>query len=310
MVQTGSLASPAIRGWNRALIRDTFDAYPDIDGVRLDWPEYPCYYLSEVFYDFGEHAERWAAEHGFDVETMRRDTGDFARYLHGSLKNSDLSDWASEERGTFLAASLLIKYPGVTEWLRCKAQLCEDLLVDWREAIACYGGKTKELMASAFAPPFSIFTGFDYTRASKICNSVNPKMYAMHWSMMVEDWARELVEANPALDEGLVVRSLASIFDLAENNIELTIDNFGYPSPDAAHPVSSEVQARKIQQVVRASAGRAAVYPILHGYGPVGDFERRLRLVESSPADGVMIQRYGYLSDDKLDAIGRIWSNR
>ena len=45
----------------------------------------------------------------------------------------------------------------------------------------------------------------------------------------------------------------------------------------------------------------------MHGYGPLHDFVRRFRVVAESPADGVWINRYGYLGDDKLNAVGRIW---
>ena len=34
---------------------------------------------------------------------------------------------------------------------------------------------------------------------------------------------------------------------------------------------------------------------------------RRFRIVAESEADGVWINRYGYLSDEKLDAVGGIW---
>ncbi len=53
--------------------------------------------------------------------------------------------------------------------------------------------------------------------------------------------------------------------------------------------------------------GKAKVYALVHGYGPLDDFKRRLQLVADSPVDGVWINRYGYLSDEKLDAIREIW---
>jgi hypothetical protein len=31
-------------------------------------------------------------------------------------------------------------------------------------------------------------------------------------------------------------------------------------------------------------------------------------VVADSPADGVWLNRYGYLSDAKLDAVGRLWT--
>ena len=49
------------------------------------------------------------------------------------------------------------------------------------------------------------------------------------------------------------------------------------------------------------------ITPLVHGYGPLDDFARRLQLVANSAADGVWINRYGYLGDDKIEAIGRIW---
>jgi hypothetical protein len=47
----------------------------------------------------------------------------------------------------------------------------------------------------------------------------------------------------------------------------------------------------------------------MHGYGPHDDFVRRFKLVAESEADGVWINRYGYLSDGKLSAVGDVWRN-
>mgnify|MGYP004359705991 CR=1 FL=1 len=92
------------------------------------------------------------------------------------------------------------------------------------------------------------------------------------------------------------------------DDIEATkISDYGYPEPDEPHPIPDEPQARKIRQAVAATRGNALVTPIVHGYGPLDDFSRRLRIVADSPADGVWINRYGYLSEEKLDAIGEIW---
>ena len=51
-------------------------------------------------------------------------------------------------------------------------------------------------------------------------------------------------------------------------------------------------------------AGACPVTPLVHGYGPLDDFTRRLELVANCDAvSGLWINRYGYLSDEKLDAI-------
>ncbi len=80
----------------------------------------------------------------------------------------------------------------------------------------------------------------------------------------------------------------------------------GYPEPDQAHPIPDAPQSRKIRQAVQTAAGRTALYPIAHAYGPLDDFRRRLKVIVDSPADGVWINRYGYLSDQKLNVIGEV----
>ncbi len=116
-----------------------------------------------------------------------------------------------------------------------------------------------------------------------------------------------LLDANPGLDEKLVVRSLANLFDLDDEVTANRISDYGYPEPDEPHPVPNAPQARKIDQAIAEAGGEMAITPIVHGYGPLEDFKRRLQIVQTSKADGVWINRYGYLGDDKLDAIGGIW---
>jgi hypothetical protein len=309
MADTGSLASPAIRAYNRAWVRDVFAQYAQIDGIRPDWPEYPCYKLDEAFQDFGAPVRAWAEQHGFDFARIQREVAAFYRYLHGGLTNADLVDCASPDRGKFSLLRLLSRYPGVADWFRLKAALSADLLRDWRAAITEYGGPDKELSANAFMVPFNFVTGLDFAAAAEHCASVAPKLYTMHWSLMVKFWGDVLLAANPGLDEGLLVRALVNLLDLADDDEGgVSIDDYGYPAPDQPHPIPDAPQVRKIGQVLAAVGGRAKVYPLVHGYGPLDDFRRRLQLVADSPADGVWINRYGYLSDEKLDAIGEIWN--
>ena len=49
-----------------------------------------------------------------------------------------------------------------------------------------------------------------------------------------------------------------------------------------------------------------AVTPLVHGYGPLDDFLRRFRLVTEGEADGIWINRYGYLSDEKIAGIAKL----
>ena len=307
MANTGSLASPAIRAYNRAWTRDIFAAYPDIDGIRPDWPEYPCYKLDEAFQDFSPHVAQWASTHGFDFARMQKDVATFYRYLHSSLTTGDLKDFASPDRGKYTILSLLQRYPGVGEWLRCKAALSNDILRDWRAAITDFGGADKELSANAFMAPLTTITGLDFYGAAEHCASIAPKLYTMHWSLIIKFWGDVLMAANPNLDESVLVRALVHLLDLDDGEGGTSIEDYGYPAPDEPHPIPTAAQLRKLDQVIAVTRGRAKIYALVHGYGPLDDFRRRLQLVADSPVDGVWINRYGYLSDEKLDAIGEIW---
>lgn len=307
MANTGSLASPSIRTYNRAWVRDIFAAYPNIDGIRPDWPEYPCYKLDEAFQDFSPHVRMWTGANGFDFERMQRDVAAFYRYLHGSLTNADLLDFTTPDRGKFTILRLLNQYPGVAEWFRCKAALSNDLLHDWRKAITDYGGEDKELSANAFMTPYTFVTGLDIAGAAEVCASISPKLYTMHWSLMVKFWGDVLMAANPGLEETRLVRTLVNLMDLDDGEGGTRIDDYGYPAPDEPHPIPDSPQIRKINQALDAARGKAKIYALVHGYGPLDDFRRRLQLVADSPVDGVWINRYGYLSDEKLDVIRQVW---
>ena len=307
MANTASLASPSVRSYVRAYVRDLLEAYPDVTGFRPDWPEYPCYKLDEAFQDFGPHVERWAEERGFDFARIKREVGVLYDLLHGGLRNEHLADWASPERGRFSLLNALRAYPGVAEWLRLKSELSVDLLAEWRAALTAYGGEDKKLSANAFMQPFTLFTGFDFAGAARHCSAASPKLYTMHWSAMVEFWGAVLMQHNSGLDEALVTRALAQLLDLGDDIDAEKLSDYGYPEPHEPHPIPDAPQLRKIAQVKAAAGAGMAVTPLVHGYGPTDDFARRLQLVADSEADGVWINRYGYLGDDKIEAIGRIW---
>ncbi len=309
MANTASLASDALVEYNRAYLRDLLEEYPGVCGVRPDWPEYPCYTLGEVFQDFSPHVERWASSAGFDFESIRTDVQAFYELLHGGLNNEMLAACQHPGDLRFALHSLTNRSPGLFEWFRMKAALSLKSLADWRSALDDCGGGDLELSAHAFMPAYSLVTGFDFARGAQICHSISPKLYTMHWSLMVEFWGRPLLEQNPGLDETQLVRLLVQLMDIVEDPApSLTLADFGYPGPDDPHPIADEPQERKIKEVLAAVGDACEVYPLMHGYGPLDDFSRRFDVVARSAAGGVWVNRYGYLSDEKLQAMGRIWS--
>ena len=306
MAEIGSLASPAIRAYTSAYLRDLLQHYPQITGFRPDWPEYPCYMLEEAFQDFGPNVKVWAESRGFDFERMRAEAGRLFDHLHGCLKTDDLRPLASANRSATARADLMQHFPAVIGWLQLKRALSVDLLRHWRESLAAAGGPDKELSANAFMPPLSHLTGFDFSAAANHCDAVSPKLYTMHWSAMVDFWGTELLSHNPDLDEQVLVAALVNLFDLGDSSSPRTLVDFGYPEPHEDHPITDECQARRIGHVRAEVNGGCQVTPIVHGYGPFDDFCRRFRVVADHAPDGLWINRYGYLSDQKLDAVGEM----
>ena len=299
MADTASLASDAVRSYNRAYVRDLLQEYPQVSGFRPDWPEYPCYTLGEVFQDFSDHVRQWSAANGFDFEAIRTDIGGLYDQLLGrsddrSLTNADFERvWSLDSAGQ-----------GVREWLRLKSALSVDILNHWREILDEAAGPDCELSANAFMTPYSTVTGLSFPDAARICDAVSPKFYTMHWSLMVKFWAEPILDANPQLSEESVVGCLVRLMDIADETAGAKLGDYGYPEPDEPHPIPDEPQLRKLRQVTEEAGPAGRVYPLVHGYGPADDFRRRLQLVAGSGiVRGLWINRYGYLGEPKLEAI-------
>ena len=55
-------------------------------------------------------------------------------------------------------------------------------------------------------------------------------------------------------------------------------------------------------------SGRATVIPLAHGYVPLDQWKRTVSIIRDSKADGMWVQRYCYLSDEKILALANIWN--
>jgi len=305
VANNSSLASAEVARYTQTLIRDLCAAYPSIDGIRVDWPEYPPYMLDDVFLDFSEHASAAAARLGFPFDRMKQDAGAAYAALHGGLTDAQLRPWLEADGGRLALAGMLGHRPGLLELMRFKAALVEELLAGFRRALTEAGGAAKELVPNAFPPPFSWVSGMDFASAGRLAEGISVKLYTMHWPMMLRFYGDQIQQANPGLSEGLLVRTLSRLFDITDDGGPERLAGWRYPEPEEAHPAGLEAQARKIRQA-QGAAGGAAVYALAHGYGPPADFRNRLRAAWSASGGRVWINRYGYLSDEKLSAVREV----
>jgi len=129
------------------------------------------------------------------------------------------------------------------------------------------------------------------------------KLYTMHWPLIVYFYASEILEHNAGLSETVTVRALAGLADIEDDGRGCSLDDYRYPPPGQPHRAGDEAQRRKIRQAMAATAGRADLLPVVHGYGPPADFSRRLRVAWEAGTPGIWVNRYCYLGPGKLDAI-------
>ncbi len=306
LAKNGSLASPHILAYAHALIRDILKNYPALDGLRVDWPEYPPYFLDSAFLDFSYHAEQAAERLGFPFERMRRDVGALYETLHGGLSDALLEPWARDgDGGRYHLMRLMSDYPGVGAWLRFKAALVEEMIRGFRATMNEAGGQSVELLPNAFPPPWTIVSGMDFRRVARHSSAISCKLYTMHWPMMLRFYGNQIFEANPELSSEMLASALVRLLDIADDGGLSTVQDYSYPAPDVPHPVGPEAQARKIRQAQR-DAGDTPVYVLAHGYGPLDDFRRRLEVARDAGRHGYWVNRYAYLSDDKLEVIGQV----
>jgi hypothetical protein len=305
LANNGSPASTHIREYTQALLKDLCRAYPDVDGIRVDWPEYPPYFLDDVFLDFSDPAKAAAARLGFDFAQMQTDTLAAYRLLHGGLKDDDLKAWSAADGGRHFLLRTLSQRRGVLDLLTFKAALVDELLAGFRQTLTSAAGERMELMPNAFPPPFTLASGMDFAKAGRHSSAISVKLYTMHWPMMLRFYGDAVMQANPGITEAKLVRALLAWFDMSDEIGSLRLADYAYPETDQPHPVGLEAQVRKIAQA-QAEAGSAPVLALAHGYGPPHDLRRRLEAAWRASSHGLWINRYGYLSDEKLAIVGEV----
>jgi len=297
----GSIASPHILGYGEAMIKDLVQQYPKIDGIRIDWPEFPPYFLEAIFTDFGPHVAAFAKEKGYDFDRIRALAASRYEFFLHKLNDDHLRKYLESPE------SLISDLQVTTEWVRLKSQISTHLLQRYREAMDSAGGEGKELIPSAFPFPWNRLSGFDYRANSEIASAISCKYYTMHWPLMLKNYSESLTRNNTKLSKSLVAECLCRSFG-AVSPIPDSSDAFDYPEPSENHPVSPNAIMEK-QTQVEAECTKVPVWPIAHSYGPCDDFEKRAEAVYSVSKKRLWVNRYAYLTDEKIDALGRVVSN-
>lgn len=95
------------------------------------------------------------------------------------------------------------------------------------------------------------------------------------------------------------------MLDIADDDGLPHLADYHYPEPNEPHPCGTLALERKIRQA-QAAAGETPVFALAHGYGSVDDFRRRLTAASQASRHGFWVNRYGYLSDEKLQVVREV----
>ncbi|MEY3460458.1 MAG: hypothetical protein RLZZ03_111 [Pseudomonadota bacterium] len=306
--RNASLASPHVQAYGAALLAELADRYPGVNGLRIDWPEYPPYDLRSVLFDFSLHARAALRAQGVEplayselvMQYLRRwrEVAQSAAPLgvqavREQLRKAGWDDFFGE-RGD-----------GQALWASKRASV-GTMLRTYRAALDQLPGPRRSLQPQVFPHPWSNWSGFAWDALGETADAVGVKLYTMHWPMMARYWARDLIGPTPDPELDAVTGAMADFLGLCDT----TPPNgaaMHYPGPETAHPVGAKRQQEKLAQA-QTQAGKVSVVAFTHSYGPLEDVVARVDLaLQSSLQPGgsgqVWINRYGYLSDAKLAAL-------
>ncbi|WMS43680.1 hypothetical protein RDV64_04575 [Acuticoccus sp. MNP-M23] len=281
-----SLAAPDILAYTEALLKDLAAAYPDVAGFRIDWPEYPPYTFGSLFFDFSPHALAAADRLGIDTARMRAD----ALALRTRLTTLEAGDIPA----TVPSLDALSRYPGVADLLALRRHLSAALVARMRSALP----PEMALVPQAFPPPLNALSGFDIEAIAPEVEGIGIKFYTMHWPMILADFARAM-GGHDAL-----APLLAQLLGTGGARPQ-TVADLRYPDPEEAHAVGADAIAEKLS-AARTAAGDTPVYAFTHAYGPLSDVMRRAEAAWTASEGRLWVNRYGYMSDEKLAAFGKM----
>jgi hypothetical protein len=300
------LNNPSAESYGLALVEDTIQHFPEIDGLFTDFVEFGAYSVEDHFSCFCPHCERKARKQGFEWEIIKRDVTALWNWLH-SLTPEGL------ERSRRLISSpselleLLTHYPGWLQFLQFKAKSVLGFYQRVRQLLDRLGSEEVALSARGWPPPWNRSSGMDYRALAGVCTAVTPKLFTFAYSALPCWYGQTLVAWNPELSEVEILDALLSWMNLPDDIEGRSFDNYHIPAPTQDQPAKVEIYRNRLEEVVDQVGGRVSCYPFAHAYLPDPQWKRLIAMIRDSRVDGMWVQMYGYLSDRKLRILRDTW---
>jgi len=301
--RNASLASPHVVAYITTLLVELAERYPRVIGFRLDWPEYPPYDFRSALFDFNPAALAEVARGGHDPALLARDVTTWSQHLMRAAATSAGRGTAATLEALLDAQwnALIADEGPLVPLYDVKRRSAHALLRACRAALDAVTGPRRRLEAQIFPPPLHRISGFPIDALDGIVDAIGVKLYTMHWPMLARYWARDLLDgAGGPVEQDVLTAAIAYLFGFTD-----TMNAHGnalrYPEPHEPHLVGRLAQHAKLREAERLAAG-IPVRAFVHSYGPLSDVMARFELAAETGLP-LWINRYGYLSDQKLDAL-------
>jgi hypothetical protein len=294
--RNATLASNGLRTYLRGMIRDLCRVYPECDGLKFDWPEYPPYEFQSLLADYNPQVAPYAAEIGLDL-------GALAKTIATAQPDPAVVEHLRSGAGFDVAfADFLNRNPAFADHFRLRRHLTVRFAEFLRAEVDAASDGRVALCLQGFPPPWHQLSGFDPKALSTIAHELSVKFYTMHWPMIGANYVKQ---AAPLLgvSEAEATGWFRSTFlqESAPNSTPLS-----YPDPDTPHGIGSRAIAAKMQNI---TTGGIYVAGIAHSYGPIPDVVARFSALYRAANGRVDINRYAYLSEAKCAALANAVSD-
>ena len=303
VAKNASLASEDILQYQIALMIDLFQQYSDLDGIRIDWPEYPPYRLDSVFLDFNPQVESHCNSPQ-SFQDLKNAIHGIYNWAHDAVTNNTVNR-ISDLPSLLDVLRDLGYYDVLKQWLDLKRGLVTAYVGRIREALDQAGFSEKRLVPHAFPPPFHRLSGLDYGEVGDYSDHIPVKMYTMHWAMIARFYLDQLANKNKNLDEASLVRMIFGVLSISDEKPPEKICEVQYPGPEDPQLPTTSVQRQKFE-AAQKQAGDTQIAALIHGYGPTDEFRNRFELAFNAAGRFAWVNRYCYLSDEKLRVMGEI----
>lgn len=294
----GCLNNPEVRSYASAFVLDLAQHYRP-DGLSLDWVEFTPYRLEDCLLCHCVHCQQLQEELGFDSRQTRISAANVFEKVRekGPVGLGKPTGWGD-------AWSRLDD--GVASLFEFKRLSVVRFVKGLRDLLVSRGLGHLKLRLPGFAWPMCIASGLDYTLAGQLPNVVvETKMYRFHWGLMVRWYANDLSLIHGNSSPADWVPFVLGMLELESG--DLSYDKFRMPRPDEIGAISLETERKKQECALEAvGANRRNLGVRVHGYGPRPMFQDRLKTAALEGFSEIGVQRFGYLSDEKLTDIGRL----